>query len=174
MTTISQSEAARRAGISRPAIKKNIDAGKIKSDGGRVILASFEEWMTTRSGVQPDLQPDATKVAEGEAADLLAKGLMPTAIAFQVEQNYKALQRKLEYDQKSGRVVDADLIAKAVGAKFATVRTKLLAIPAEQAPTLARCKTPRELRDRLEKLIFRALEELTLDADPTNGLSRGV
>jgi hypothetical protein len=70
---------------------------------------------------------------------------------------------QLEYDRDSGLVVDVTEVAKAVGAEYAKVRTRLLSIPAEQAPRLHRCKTPAELQDMLQEIITEALEELTRD-----------
>jgi hypothetical protein len=88
---------------------------------------------------------------------------MTLAEAVRLREVYKAQTAKLEYDLKAGRVVEAELIARAVGDEYARVRASLLAIPAEHAPTLARCKGAAELRERLETLISRALEKLTLD-----------
>lgn len=178
MTTISQSEAARRAGISRSAIQKNIATGKISADGGKVDLASFEEWLALRQQMQPDLQPVAPKGAGGGRSstdsgerrpcigdEQIPLEVMTLAEAVRRREVYKAQTAKLEYDLKAGRVVEAELIARAVGDEYARVRASLLAIPAEHAPTLARCKGAAELRERLETLISRALEKLTLDGE---------
>ncbi|KAH0438448.1 hypothetical protein [Paraburkholderia fungorum] len=79
------------------------------------------------------------------------------------KENYLGLKAQLEYDRDSGLVIDVAEVAKAVGAEYAKVRTRLLAIPAEQAPRLHRCKTPAELQDMLQEIITEALEELTRD-----------
>jgi phage terminase Nu1 subunit (DNA packaging protein) len=79
------------------------------------------------------------------------------------KENYLGLKAQLEYDRDSGLVVDVTEVAKAVGAEYAKVRTRLLSIPAEQAPRLHRCKTPAELQDMLQEIITEALEELTRD-----------
>lgn len=178
MTTISQSEAARRAGLSRAAIQKNIATGKIKADGGKVDLASFDEWLALRQEMQPDLQPVAAKAARGGSSapsvgeqaayapgEHIPLEAMSRAEAARLREVYKAQTARLEYDQKAARVVEVELIARAVGDEYARVRSSLLAIPAEHAPTLARCKGAAELRERLETLIARALEKLTLDGE---------
>jgi phage terminase Nu1 subunit (DNA packaging protein) len=79
------------------------------------------------------------------------------------KENYLGLMAQLEYDRDSGLVVDVTEVAKAVGSEYAKVRTRLLSIPAEQAPRLHRCKTPAELQDMLQEIITEALEELTRD-----------
>jgi len=80
------------------------------------------------------------------------------------KENYLGLKAQLEYDRDSKLVVDISAVAKAVGSEYAKVRTRLLAIPAEQAPRLHRCKTVAETQDMLRGLITEALEELTYDA----------
>ena len=55
--------------------------------------------------------------------------------------------------------------ARLVGEEYATVRTVLLAIPAERAPQIFRCKSVEEVQDMLRDFITRALEGLTLDGE---------
>ena len=83
--------------------------------------------------------------------------------ARRVKEHYLALLNQLEYDQKAGAVVLVAEVAKAVGEDYAKVRTRLLAIPAEQAPRLHRYKTVNEVQDALQEIITEALEELTRD-----------
>ena len=87
--------------------------------------------------------------------------MLSQAEAEKMKENYLALLRQLEYDQKSGLVVRIEDVVAEVAKKFATVRTRLLAIPAEQAPKLHRLKTVAEVQDALQEIITRALEELT-------------
>jgi len=60
--------------------------------------------------------------------------MLPRADADRRKANYDALLRELEYETKNGAVVSVAEVAAAVGAEYAQVRTRLLAIPAEQAP----------------------------------------
>lgn len=191
-SSISQSEAARRAGVSRAAIQKHLASGRIVSDGKRVDVASLEEWIAERTDLQPDLQPEvqpevqprlqvADEVAPinelrpdlipDEACQQIEKGLAPytTQEANRIEKNYKALMRKLEYDLKAGKVVESARVVETVREEYARVRTKLLAMAAEKAPSLHRCKTVAEVQDRLTTLMTRVLEELTADGDPITG-----
>ncbi|WP_281700954.1 hypothetical protein [Acetobacter malorum] len=183
--TISQSEAARRAGVSRAAIQKNLLSGRIVANGKRVDLASFNEWLAVRKsmqgGVQPPLQPEvqpAEQVAgaavqvplsSSDSALPSCGGLLPMALALQVEQNAKANLKQLEFDQKSGAVVEVSVVVATVGKEYAAVRRKLLALPAEHAPSIHRCKTVADVQERLRVLITRALEELTADGDSNSG-----
>ncbi|SAK88543.1 hypothetical protein AWB77_04795 [Caballeronia fortuita] len=101
-----------------------------------------------------------------DAADRILSGnvqLLDFDEARCFKENYLGLKAQLEYDRDSGLVIDVAEVAKAVGTEYAKVRTRLLSIPAEQAPRLHRCKTPAELQDMLQEVITEALEELTRD-----------
>ncbi|MDR5757010.1 hypothetical protein [Caballeronia sp. LZ035] len=101
-----------------------------------------------------------------EVADKILTGavdLLSFDEARRFKENYIGLKAQLEYDRDSGLVVDVAEVAKAVGSEYAKVRTRLLSIPAEQAPRLHRCKTPSEVQDILQEVITEALEELTRD-----------
>jgi hypothetical protein len=80
-----------------------------------------------------------------------------------LKETYLAKLAQLEYDTKSGRVVEAAEVAARVGAEYAEVRTKLLAIPAEQAPRINRCRNAAEVQDTLREIITRVLEALSGD-----------
>ncbi len=110
-------------------------------------------------------EPGSTESLEEFTKRIIAEGGAPftQGEAERIKENYLALLRQLEYDMKSGAVVLVSDIAKKVGDEYAKVRTKLLAIPAEQAPRLHRCKTTAELQDILRGILVRALEELILD-----------
>ena len=60
-------------------------------------------------------------------------------------------------------MVMADAVLEEVGAEYAKVRTRLLAIPSEQAPRIHRLKTVTEVQCVLLDIITEALEELTAD-----------
>ena len=151
-------------------------------------VASFEEWLAERTDLQPDLQPEVQpglQVADGvapinelrpdlipdDACQQIEAGMAPysTKEAIRIEKNYAALSRKLDYDLKAGTVVESAKVVETVGEEYARVRTKLLAMAAEKAPSLHRCKTVAEVQDRLTTLVTRVLAELTADGDPAAG-----
>lgn len=80
-----------------------------------------------------------------------------------MKEKYLGLLNQLEYDRESGLVVESAIVAREVGEEYAKVRTRLLSIPAEQAPYLHRLKTVVEVQDALQQMITDALEELTKD-----------
>lgn len=111
----------------------------------------------------PVKEPPAETI-EQEAERLAPENPFETrAGAERVKETYLALLRKLEFDEKSGEVVKIAAVAKQVGEQYARVRSRLMSIPAEVAPTIAAFKTAEEVRDYLEREITEALKELSAD-----------
>lgn len=115
-----------------------------------------------RSGGNKASQAALEGETVAEAAERIALSVAPHDFdeARRIKENYLALLNQLEYDQKSGAVVAVADVAGAVGVQFARLRTRLLAIPAEQAPRLHRLRTVPEVQDALQDIITEALEEL--------------
>ncbi|AQS88260.1 hypothetical protein AA101099_1785 [Neoasaia chiangmaiensis NBRC 101099] len=193
-TGVSIREFARLAGCDDKQVRRAIEKGRIQrfSDGSIDPAQVDGDWrratrrgadnradnLVKRSADKPKVSAPAKRrkvsapakdETPAEAAERIVKeaggDLLPLNAAICLKENFAARLKQLEYDQKAGKVVDVALIAKKVGEEYARVRTRLLAIPAEQAPTLHRFKTVTELQDRLLNLIIRALEELTADGD---------
>jgi DNA-binding transcriptional regulator YdaS (Cro superfamily) len=169
-----QAEFARLMGVSKPAVTQWKAAGRLVLVDGRVdveatraVLARFRrEGDPLNPGPKPVLEgwePKDDEEAERIAAlVILATGSeWTTEEAIRVKESHLALLKRLEYDQKSGAVVAVAEVAAAVGAQFSQVRQRLLAIPAEQAEAIARCRTVPEVRDLLESLIVEVLQALS-------------
>ena len=103
------------------------------------------------------------KLPDEKIDEVVERILLSSGADMDIDENYLALLNQLEYDQKAGAVVWVSDVAKAVGDEYAKVRTRLLAIPAEQAPRLHRLKTVTQVQDALQEIITEALEELTRD-----------
>jgi hypothetical protein len=180
MTVVSQAEYARMHGVS----KKTVTSWKARewlvlADGGvdvkasNVLLKKYrrEGLPGNAEGNDPGKVTPSPKVTvernpgetPAQAAERIVLSVAPHSFeeARRIKENYLALLNQLDYDQKSGAVVAVAEVAGAVGASYARVRTRLLAIPAEQAPKLHRQKTVNEVQDALLEMITRALEELT-------------
>lgn len=185
MTIVSQAEYARLRGVSKKTVTQWKQDGKlVLADGGIDVEASdayLQKYRTAglkrndqgNAGNDSGNALPALPVARtGETTEqavariMIATGAdMSIEEAKRVKENYLALTAQLDYDKESGLVVEAALVAAAVGEEYAKVRTRLLAIPAEQAPYLHRLKTVTEVQDALQQMITDALEELTKDGD---------
>ncbi|GJH14981.1 hypothetical protein CBA19CS22_00585 [Caballeronia novacaledonica] len=186
---MNQSEFAALHNVSRKTVTKWKERGWLVFAGDEVdVEASNALLKRYRRDGTPAVTPPVTQASAGnksktvtqaasevtlgeresaaDAADRILSGnvqLLDFDEARCFKENYLGLKAQLEYDRDSGLVIDVAEVAKAVGTEYAKVRTRLLAIPAEQAPRLHRCKTPAELQDMLQEVITEALEELTRD-----------
>lgn len=77
-------------------------------------------------------------------------------------EHVRAELAQIELDERLGSVASVDEMTEAVGKRLASLRTRLLAIPAEQAPAIARLKSPAEIEKKLRSIITAALEELSV------------
>lgn len=177
---ISIREFGRREGCSDTLVRKALKSGHLKAfDDGTLDpslvgtgwrkgnRSAANESANGSRGSRPAnpvaAMPDETPAEAAERIVTAGGATMDMAEAERVKENYLALLRQLEYDQKSGAVVPVADVAKAVADEYAKVRTRLLAIPAEQSPRLHRCKTVVEVQTALRSIITEALEELTSD-----------
>ncbi|MCA8026491.1 hypothetical protein [Burkholderia cepacia] len=186
---MNQSEFAALHGVSRKTVTKWKERGWLVFAGDEVNVEESNKLLKRyRRDGAPAVTQDVTQEAKGnkrktvtqaasevtlgagESAEAAAERILTGAVellsfdeARRFKENYLGLMAQLEYDRDSGLVVDVSEVAKTVGAEYAKVRTRLLSIPAEQAPRLHRCKTPAELQDMLQEVITEALEELTRD-----------
>lgn len=177
-----KAEYARRHGVSKAAVQKWEKNGWLVFSGTAVDVeasdAQLARYRNSHDGRAKKSKPSASKpepkvnrrVSEDETPAQAAERIL-TAIgadmsieeAKRVKENYLALLNQLEYDQQAGLVVAVDEVARVVATEYAKVRTRLLAIPAEQAPRLHRLKTVAEVQDALQEIVTEALEELTRD-----------
>jgi phage terminase Nu1 subunit (DNA packaging protein) len=143
---------------------------KYRRDGVPAVTHSVTQ--STQGNKRKTVTQAASEVtlSAGESADDVAGRILTGNVELMnfdearcFKENYLGLKAQLEYDRDSGLVIDVGEVARVVGGEYAKVRTRLLSIPAEQAPRLHRCKTPAELQDMLQEVITEALEELTRD-----------
>lgn len=186
---MNQSEFAALHGVSRKTVTKwkergwlvfagedlDVDASnellkKYRRDGSPAVTSPVTQEAAGNTRKSVTQVASEVELGAGEdaadAADRILAGnveLLNFDEARCFKENYLGLKAQLEYDRDSGLVIDVAEVAKAVGTEYAKVRTRLLSIPAEQAPRLHRCKTPAELQDMLQEVITEALEELTRD-----------
>ena len=176
---ISIREFARRDGCNDKLVRRALQSGHLKAFEDGTLNPEL-----VRSAWRKKNRESADKSAEVRNADIrdgetpaqaveryisVTGATMSQAEAERLKENFLALLRQLEYDTKSGAVVEVARVATAVGSIFAKVRTRILAIPAEQAPALHRCATVAEVQALLLRIVTEALEELTLDGIGARG-----
>ncbi len=137
-----------------------------------VTLDSETVTLDENAGCDPqDAEDEASDVADVEA--LAARIIQETGApwtrdeALRIRDNYAALRNRLTYDLESRAVVMRSDVLDLVRPKFAQLRTKALAVPAERAPEIHRCRTVEEVRECMERIMhdmLKALSEDGLDA----------
>jgi len=169
---ISIREFSRREGCSDTLVRKALKSGHLRAfDDGTLDPALVgtgwrkgnREAAANGANSSQQCEPNETPAQAAERIISTSGATMTQAEAERVKENYLALLRQLEYDTKAGAVVEVSRVAKLFGDACAKVRTKLLAIPAEQAPALHRCATVAEVQALLLGIIAEALEELARD-----------
>jgi hypothetical protein len=192
MTLVMQKDFAAMHGVSKKTVSMWKKADRLVMQGEQVdVEASIAKLARYRKGGSPTARVPVTQpITSGEAGNwegnsrsdsdaqirpgetaekaaeriLIASGAdMNYDEARRVKENYLALKAQLEYDRDSGLVVAVADVAKVVGDEYASVRTRLLAIPSNLAPQLLRVKTAPAMKEALTDAITEALWELTRD-----------
>jgi len=185
---VSIREFARRDGCNEKLVRRGLTEGRLpRGEGGKIDAAlAGTAWRVGNMKAADTVRTDAPQVSaavrtatrklrtervaaatgagetpEQAAMRLAMSGGLPShAVSLATKEHFLALQRELEYDKLSGAVVLVEEVAGIVGKQLAAVRTRLLAIPTEHAPRIARMQTANEVQDALRVLITAALSEL--------------
>lgn len=177
MVLLTQKEYGDRHGVVKQSVAQWKDRGllvfvdgKVDAEASDELLKKYRNSRSVSHKKKSVSQKESLAVNENEtpaqAAERIVKEIdlsMDVEEAKRMKEMYLALLNQLKYDTESRLVVSVDEVTKAVGAEYTKVRTRLLSIPAEQAPRINRLKTPVEVQDALQEIITEALEELTLD-----------
>lgn len=172
---LSDAAAGRLVGVSHVAIGKARKKGAIPTlSDGTIDPDRLAEWAegrrTPRGGTARERLQVTAEVTAPIAAPapvstpVTASGAVPFACRRDAElarDSWVAELRRIEFERESEKVVDAAVVLPAIEAAAHQIRTRLLALPSEQAPRLHRCKTVVELEDALRALITEALEGLS-------------
>lgn len=179
---MNQADYGRHRGVSRMQVshwKKSgllvfLGDGSVDAEASDARLAGHG--VKVKRPVKPATSVKTASAEDGESPEEAAKRLTETlganfnskADAEKVKETYLALLRKLEFDEKSGEVVRIASVVKRVGEEYSRVRSRLMSIPADVAPTIAAMRTAEEVRDCLEREITEALMELSSDDGRAN------
>lgn len=149
---------AQHRGISRQAVYKAIAEGRIELIQGRINREQADrEWEANSA---PAAAPNAATPAgpdppAGVPADSPTLTYNQARTAWQL---YRARLAQLEYEERAGRLVDADKVKQAAFEQARRLQEQLLALPARLGPLLA--GKPRAECTRILALALRqALEQ---------------
>lgn len=159
-------QAESKIGLKKSQISNLIKQGKIKTlANGRIdpdsIKNYFENYkQSSQKIVQPSIEVDKNKLDDFKEEKEEIFNRVSFAEAQTMKENYLAALRKLEYEEKKGKLLDKDEVKKAGQEVMIKVRQKLLSIPVKAAPQIQTLKTPAEIQDLLSNFINEALAEL--------------
>ncbi|HEY8622695.1 MAG TPA: hypothetical protein VIM74_02420, partial [Casimicrobiaceae bacterium] len=169
---ISIREFARRDGCNEKLVRRFIKDGRLGAlaDGTLDPALVATGWrLNNRRALDVVIGNNADSSAAANAARALAMVSSPGGAPYsrteaeRIAANYLARHRQLEFDIKSGAVIPTADAGRMVGEEYARVRTRLLAIAAEQAPRIFALKSAAEVQDALMACVVEALEELSFD-----------
>ena len=184
--TMTQSEFADRRGVSRAAVTKWKAKGFLVMTPDERIIVEDTEWAladrpdTNRGGkkkqpipcgepAKPTQETIVSFVTADETPAQAAERIVTEgaphshAEAARIKENYLALLRQIEFDQKSAAVVPIDVVIAGVVEQSARIRNKLLSLPTRVAPRAAVLRSSEEVRALVESEVALILQELTLD-----------
>jgi len=152
---MSQAEYARHRGKSRQYISRLAKAGVLVMRGGKVDAAASDavlddrpEPVSERVAAAPaDSTPTGTTFAQAKTADMV----------------FKAKLRKIEYDVRIGKLVEAELVKQRWSAIYRLIVDRILAWPNRLAPEVAALTDERQVREVILREARALVNELRAD-----------
>lgn len=138
---VTQAEYARHRGKSRQYISRLAKAGVLVMRAGKVDVASSDavlddrpEPVSERVTASPaEVAPAGTTFAQAKTADMV----------------FKAKLRKMEYDVRMGKLVEAELVKQRWSAVLRLIVDRILAWPNRLAPEVAALTDERQVREAI-------------------------
>lgn len=161
MAPVGLREYARLRGVSAEGVRKAIESGRLVKSvtydkkGWPKINARLadKEWEeNTHQGNSP-YERAKQKEEQSKASSTFAHSKA-------IKEGYLARLAKLDYEERSGKLVDAEEVKKEAFKLARTTRDALLNIPDRVSAEFAGLTTPHEIHVRLSEEIRKALEAL--------------
>ena len=164
MPVLSLRAYAKHRGVSLAAVQKAIRSGRIETTPTGMIDSdrADAEWTAkTRPGQRrAKAAPPAAVVRELERAEAPIGGGLDYFRARAVRENYLARLAKIEFEEKTAKLISRDEVQVAAFTKGRTARDNLLNIPDRLAATLAAESDADKVHLILTGEIRKALDEL--------------
>lgn len=175
---MTQTEYANHRGISQPRVSKMLKTGKIpasciKRISGKKLIdmdkadAALAESLDRVYNPNPEPRRKGSKKKNPtvpemkQTADKAGTGGMTLSKAQQVQAQYKAALLKLEYESKSGKLIDAEVVEVETFNFARRVRDAIQNVPDRICAELASCTDVHQVREKLNAAYNEALEELS-------------
>lgn len=140
---VSQAECARRLGCARSLITRWVKDGRLKRHGTKVDIHEAQG-LQEKKGDSP---------GEGKGFDLWKENARTA--------HYTAELKKLEFEKKSGELVEISLVAEHLERSFLYIKQRFLTSPQKLAPVVKAAKTTEEVRLLIQAEVTEILNELS-------------
>ena len=162
MPVLSLRAYARHRGVSLTAVQKAIHSGRITptADGKIDSDRADTEWKAKTRPGQRQAKPAPPATREPEHAEAPVAGGLDYFRARAVRENYLARLAKIEFEEKTAKLISRDEVQVAAFTKGRTARDNLLNIPDRLAATLAAESDADKVHQILTGEIRKALDEL--------------
>lgn len=176
-------EYARRRGVSHVAVIKAVKTGRItKTPDGKIDPEKADqEWAANTDPSKPlnsvsgnpkhRRPPDSPKIpgADVEAASTASAGGVPPYLQSRaIREAYEARLSKLDYEVRTGKLVNVDEVKVVAFNTARMARDKLMNMPDRLAPLLAGISDSHEIHRLLSAEVRLICEELSNDASKSN------
>jgi hypothetical protein len=158
---------AKHRGVSLKAVQKAIQSGRIRttSDGKVDVEQADGDWQRNtgprpRAGIASSSPPPRRvpmAAPDPPRQEMTAAGPLDYARARAVHENYKARLAKMEFDKRSGKLVNSDEVQVATFNLLRMLRDRALNIPDRVSATLAAESDPAKVHAILTTEIRKAL-----------------
>lgn len=171
MPVVSLRGYAKHRGVALNAVQKAIQSGRIRTTAeGKIDVEVADRDWERNTGPRPGASERRRLIAPTQSSRpepmQPASGSLDYARARAVRENYLARLAKIEFEERSGKLVSRDEVEIAAFNKFRTFRDGMLNVPDRVAAVLAAETDTAKVHEILTAEIRRALLEF---ADGANG-----
>lgn len=145
MNAVTQAEFARRIGVGRSYVTALKKSGRLVMNGDLVLVEESMASIARSNGA-----PERAAVVTPSFSDSRDK-----------KDHYDAELKRIEYEERCGRLVQAEAVQGIVANAAATLRSRLEALPDQLAPQLAATGDEQQIRAMLADAVESALSELS-------------
>ena len=170
---LSISAYARHRGVSRVAVHKALNTGRIQKepDGTIDVEKADAAWREKSNPAQKRKTESDVAPQENHVTPPIINSGPSFAQSRAVREAYNARLAKLSYEEKSGTLIKVDMVKVAWFNTLRVLRDRILGFPDRMAPVLSAESDPKVIRDLLEKelrqVLTDAADAVTFSNTPT-------
>jgi hypothetical protein len=167
LALISQRAYARQKGFSSPYVNKLVKQGKIPTVKGQIDPAKADAALERNRDPAHDIQRKTPVPESRNWSEPVRREQSPGSVSFlqarTAREQIKAKLDKLEYDRRTGKLVESEKVKEVAENAFKNVRDRLLILPRSLSAVLAGTSKASEAEQILTDAIFNALQGLSTD-----------